>query len=148
MVNEHLSDEQIQELALNNNALSQDITAHAETCVACKLKIDTYRVMMSVIEETATPAFDFDLAAAVLTQIETSPPKSITKGVWWLFGIAIAAILVGVAIYFGEYMTEVYQGLKSLAIILVAISGVVLTSMLIIDQIKTYQQKMKMLDMR
>src|SRR5688500_5162579 len=121
MLNGHLSDEQIQELALDSNTLAADVAAHAESCAACKAKVQNYWMMMHAIEQQPAPIFSFDLAAAVVAQIETPPAKPATKGLWWLCAITILAILTGAAIYFGEYMTEFVEGLKSLAIYLIAI---------------------------
>jgi hypothetical protein len=147
MLNVHLSDEQIQELALGNATLAHDVVQHAENCTACKAKVQNYWLLINSIEKQSSPAFDFDLAAAVVAQIEIPPPKSITKGLWWLFAIAMLAILTGAAIYFGQYLTSIVEGLKSLAIYFIAVSGLVLIIMLVIDQYKTYNRKMKLLDM-
>lgn len=147
MLNGHLSDEQIQELALDNTSPAQDVIQHAENCALCKPKVQNYRMLINSIEQQPSPAFSFDLAAAVVAQIETPPAKTATKGLWWLFAIALVAILTGAAIYFGDYLTGILQGLKSMAIYLMIISGVVLIIMLVIDQYKTYHRKMKLLDM-
>ena len=148
MLNGHLSDEEIQDLALNNNAPASEMVAHTESCQACKIKLQNYRMLINAVEQQPSPVFNFDLAAAVVSQIETPTVKTSTKGLWWLFAATMMIILVGVAIYFGEYMTSVYEGLKSLVIYLIAISVVVLAIMLAIDQYKTYQKKMKLLDMQ
>jgi hypothetical protein len=146
MLNGHLSDEQIQELALGSADLANDVTQHAENCAGCKLKVHNYWLLINAVEKQAAPAFGFDLAAAVVAQIETPPAGTITKGLWWLFAIAIITILTGVAVYFGEYLRTIVDGLKSLSIYLIAISGIVLIIMLVIDQYKNYNRKMKILD--
>jgi hypothetical protein len=147
MLKGHLSDEQIQELALGSAGMAQDLMAHAETCADCKLKVHNYWLLINAVEKQSAPAFGFDLAAAVVSQIETPPAKPATKGLWWLCAVTIITILTGAAIYFGEYMSGIVDQLKSLSIYLVAISGMVLIIMLVIDQYKTYERKMKILDM-
>lgn len=145
MLNGHLSDEQIQELALGNK--TSHLTAHVENCEACKAKLTNYRLLINAVEQQHAPAFDFDIAAAVVAQIESAAPKPVTKGLWWMFAITVVAILTGAAIYFGSYLPEIITELKSLSIYLIAISGLVLITMLVIDQYKTYHRKMKLLDM-
>lgn len=147
MVKPHLSDEQVQELAMGSTTLPQEVVAHAESCVHCKERLESYWLMISTIEGQKAPAFDFDLAAAVVAQIETPVVKPNTSVLWWLFAVTLAGILIGVSIYFGEYMQTVFEGLKSMAIYLVTVSGIVLGIFLAIDQHKTYQKKMKMLDL-
>jgi Na+/H+-translocating membrane pyrophosphatase len=83
----------------------------------------------------------------VVAQIETPPAKAITKGLWWLCAVTILAILTGTFIYFGEYITTMVKELRSLVYYFIAISGLVLIIMLLIDQYKTYNRKMKLLDM-
>jgi hypothetical protein len=146
MLNGHLSDEQIQELALGTTGMAQDVIKHAENCAGCKLKVHNYWLLIDAVEKQEAPAFGFDLAAAVVTQIETPPAGTITRGLWWLFAIAIITILTGVAVYFGAYLRTLVDELKSLSIYLVAISGTVLIIMLVIDQYKMYNRKMKILD--
>jgi hypothetical protein len=147
MLNGHLSDEQIQELALNATPDTAAVT-HAANCPDCKTRVENYWLLINAIVQEPTPAFSFDLAAAVVSQIEAPPAKPKTNGLWWLFIITIAAILVGGGIYFGGYMSELYEGIKSLAIYFIAITGIILGIALVIAQYKTYQQKIKMLDMQ
>lgn len=143
MLNSHLSDEQLQELAINNTS-----TEHVDTCKTCKIKLDNYRLLINVIEEQETPSFNFDLAAAIVAQIETPSAIRQTKGLWWLCAIPLIAITAIASVYFGDYMVTLFSGLKSLAMYLFAISIIVLAIALIIDQYKTYQKKMKLLDMQ
>jgi hypothetical protein len=147
MLNGHLSDEQIQELAMNATPDTAAAT-HAANCPECKTRVENYWLLINAIEREPAPAFSFDLAAAVVSQIEAPPAKPKTNGLWWLFFITIAVILVGAGIYFGGYMSELYQGIKSLAIYFIAITGIILGIALVIAQYKTYQLKIKMLDMQ
>ncbi len=147
MVKPHLSDEQVQELAMGNTTLPQEVVAHAGSCAHCKEKVEGYRLMLSTIEAQKAPAFDFDLAAAVVAQIEAPVVKPNTSILWWMFALTIIGILTGVSFYFGEYMLTFFEGLKSVAAYLIAVCGIVLGIVLTIDQLKTYQKKMKLLDL-
>lgn len=147
MLNGHLSDEQIQELALNATPTSEAAT-HAANCPECRIRVENYWLLINAIEQEPAPAFSFDLAAAVVSQIETPPARPKTNGLWWLFIITIGAILVVAGIYFGGYMSELYEGIKSLGIYFIAITGIILGIALVIAQYKTYQLKIKMLDMQ
>src|SRR5687767_4978655 len=124
MLNGHLSDEQIQELVLNETSATEAAT-HAANCPDCKTRVENYWLLIKAIEQEPSPAFAFDLAAAVVSQIEAPSAKPKTSGLWWLFTITIAAILVGAGIYFGGYMSELYEGIKSLAIYFIAITGII-----------------------
>jgi hypothetical protein len=146
MLNGHLSDEQLQELATNN--APAEALKHIANCPACKLKLENYRLLINVIEQEQAPAFSFDLAAAVVAQIETPPAKPFTKGLWWIFAVTMAAILTGAGIYFGNYLPSLFEQLKSIGMYLIIVCFVVLAVMLAIDQFKTYQKKMKLLNMQ
>jgi hypothetical protein len=147
MLNGHLSDEQVQELALNESS-GTEAALHAANCPDCKTRVENYWLLMKAIEQEPAPAFSFDLAAAVVAQIETPPAKPKTSGLWWLFTITITTILVVTGIYFGGYMSELYQGIKSLSLYFIAITGIILGIVLAIAQYKTYQLKNKMLDLQ
>lgn len=145
MLKGHLSDEQIQLLAMDSTGNG---AAHAANCPDCKTRLENYKLLIQAIEKEEAPAFGFDLAAAVVAEIEASPAKPKTNGLWWLCIITIAVILVAAGIYFGDYMTEFYAGIKSLGFYFIAITSVILVIVLAIAQYKTYQQKFKMLEMQ
>jgi hypothetical protein len=147
MLNGHLSDEQIQELAMNATPATEAAT-HAANCPDCRTRLENYKLLIIAIEQEPAPAFSFDLAAAVVAQIETPPAKPFTKGLWWIFAATLAVILTGVGIYFGEYMPLLFDGIKSIGIYLMILSCLVFAIMLVIDQFKIYQKKMKLLDMQ
>ena len=93
MNQEHLSELEIQQFALDKSHCEKRITAHMASCDICSARAANYELMFSVVSVDPKPAFDFDLSAAVLARLpKTEPP---VVGFYFLL-IAVLG-LIGVA---------------------------------------------------
>jgi hypothetical protein len=144
MMNEHLSDEQIQEFVLDPSASAPAISEHAQLCALCRTKVEAYQVMITAIEEQPVPAFDFDISEAVLANIALQKRNGRN---WWLFILIAAGISVsGVAVYlFWKDIAGIFQGLSTFFIYLMALTGLLILMAVVIDMLKTYKTKLKII---
>src|SRR5688500_13225078 len=111
MMNEHLSDEQIQTFVLDRSACEPGIGEHVQQCDLCQTKVQAYQLMITAIEEQPIPAFDFDISEVVLANIELQQRKGRN---WWMFIlIAVGVLISGVAVYlFREDIVSIFQGIS------------------------------------
>lgn len=66
----HPSDEVLQQFVLEPAACPAEETSHIETCPDCQAAVAAYTALISELASQAQPTFDFDLAAAVITQLQ------------------------------------------------------------------------------
>lgn len=146
MINEHLSDEQIQELAVDSPACEEGIRAHAQLCPQCSEKVEAYHLLITTIEKEPAPVFDFDVSEAVLTQIGQLKQQERRQWLYWLMAPGI--LLCGAALYLlWPYMAILFSGISMLLIGLALVSGLLIMVGVVIDMLKRYRMKMTELDL-
>lgn len=143
-MNEHLSDEQIQEFVLDSSACAPNIGEHVQLCDLCRMKVETYQQMITAIEEQPIPAFDFDISEAVLAGIALQKRNGRN---WWLFFfIATGVLVTGTAVYlFRKEIAIAFEGISTFLIYLMLVTGVLILTAVIIDMLKSYKTKLKII---
>jgi hypothetical protein len=121
MTQPHLSDHALQ-LAADATPLPAAAAAHLHGCRQCQAQLAAYQQLFSATTRLPPPAFDFDLAAAVLAQLPPAKPAFP-----WVLVLVAALVLAVVGTFlalFGRLLGPVFQsfstGLGVLAGLLVA----------------------------
>ncbi len=144
MNEKHLSDKEIQQYTLEKKNNSAKIAEHIRSCKACQSKLEIYQWVFSEVKEAPPPAFDFDLSALVLAEIEPPKPKySLTDFLIYatIFIAAIALLLL-----FWKYAAPIFSGLSTVGIWLIITSGLTILTILSFESLKKYQRLMNDLD--
>jgi anti-sigma factor RsiW len=89
----HPSDEVLQEYVEGRSGCTPVEIDHIASCPDCQETMAAYRMLASALKEQPAPAFDFDLAAAVIAQLEVAPQRKKRKE-----GSALTAILIALTI--------------------------------------------------
>lgn len=148
MTEQHLSEEEIQQYADNEQLLSKELLAHIHNCESCRQQVEMYRMLFTQRESTESKQFDFDLAGLVLEQV--SRPYDTFPGTKLVFGLAISIgiILTGTTAYLlRANFTVLFEGLSSMTWLL-AIAGVsILTVILGLDTYSRYQKRIRQIDL-
>lgn len=144
----HLTDEELQQFAMNSSSFDSSIAEHVHFCEHCKEAVETYRLLFDGIHEQEVPAFEFDLSALVVKQLQPSPklvalPEDFLI---WLLAFVTVLFASGLSYFFWPSIKALFSNTGSIVLSLAISSVVVLLIFLCIDQYKTYQQKMKALD--
>ena len=66
----HPSEEALQQYVLDPSACAPGEIDHIGNCPACREAAAAYRMLADALKEQPAPAFDFDLASAVIAQLE------------------------------------------------------------------------------
>ena len=143
----HLTDEEIQQYALDNSSSDITIIEHTSSCEACKAKVTNYRLLFTGIQQQPQAAFDFDLAKLVITQLP-SPKPIATPDNFFIYMVVLSGIvLTGAALYyFRDYLFDLFSSIAPLLIYLTVTTVATLAIILSLDIYKTYQKKMRSLD--
>lgn len=149
MNTKHLTDDELQQYTLNSGDCDSTIAEHVHFCEDCKAAVKTYRLLFTGISEQEVPVFEFDLSELVVKQLQPSPkPKLLPEDFFiYLFSFVMIIITGAMVYFFRGYLIELFSGAGSFAIYLTVASVAVLLVFLCIDQYKTYQQKIKALDL-
>lgn len=147
MLTNHLIDDDIQQYALDGSNCEPEIIVHVQSCETCKARVTTYQLLFSAIRKQPEPAFDFDLAGLVLPQLPAAKSRSTSDNILvYLFSL-VTVVLTGTLVYlFREYLTNLFTGITSLLLYLIATTVITILSLLCIDMYKSYQKKMNALD--
>jgi hypothetical protein len=152
MSEKHLSDADIQQFVLEKANCSLGIIAHMNQCDVCKKKAEIYKLLFTEIKQVAKPVFDFDLSAAVLSQIVAEKPKfslnSLPGYSTILFILAAIAILgslykTAINLFIRKYILEVVSGISTMIIYLIIATFLVLIIFQCIVMYKKYQRKIE-----
>jgi len=147
MVTKHLTDDEVQQYAVNKSSCEKRMAEHIHLCEECRTKVEVYQLLITGIKQQPQPAFDFDLSKMVLQQLP-SPKTTIAndKALVLIFGFMGIAFLGG-AIYLFQSYFDLFEGIKTIFIYLIAITAITVLVYLLIDLYKKYQKEMKVLDL-
>ena len=143
----HLTEEEIQQYALNNSSCDALITAHASSCPECKARIADYEVLFSALKQAPQPSFDFNLAELVVTQL----PKvyaTPSRENFFVYTFVLAIIgLTGTALYyFWSHIGSLFASIAPLLIYLAVTTLITLAIILGVEMYTSYQKKMRALE--
>ncbi|MGI4762369.1 MAG: hypothetical protein ACRYF0_16790 [Janthinobacterium lividum] len=112
MTSPHLSEPQLQAAAESAAQLLAPQAAHLRGCGRCQGQVAAYRQLFAGAAQLPPPAFDFDLAAAVLAQLPRAKPAF----PWVLAGVAalVLGMVAAFLVLFGGVLAQAFQGLFTL----------------------------------
>ena len=148
MVTKHLTDDEVQQYAVDKPNCEKRIADHIHLCEQCRAKAEVYRLMITGIKQQPQPAFDFDLSAAVLYQLPTPASKMANDKLLTWFFIFLCTGLIGAASYFFRgFLGSMFKGMAAISIYLIAISAITVIAWVFVEMFKKYQKEMKVLDL-
>jgi hypothetical protein len=147
MVTKHLTDDEVQQYAIDKSNCEKQIAEHIHLCEVCRSKVEVYLLLVTGINQQPQPVFNFDLSKMVLQQLP-SPKATIAtdNALIWIFGFMGIAFLGG-AIYLFQSYFDLFEGIKTIFIYLIVITAITVLVYLLIDMYKKYQKEMKVLDL-
>ena len=143
MINEHLSEEDLQGMAMGQQLPDGGIIQHIEGCSSCQEQIAVYKLMYSVIKEQPAAAFDFDLTAAVLYHVQPTRTKRATIH----FRPLIIAVFAGVSLYFfRKNFLHLVSGISALFLLISIITCIGIIIFKAVSMYHTYERQIEKLN--
>lgn len=147
MVTKHLTDEEVQQYAIDKHGCEKRIAEHIHLCEECRTKAEVYQLLITGIKQQPQHAFDFDLSKLVIKQLPSRKAKIANdKALVWIFGFMGIAFLGG-AIYLFQSYFYFFEEIRTIFIYLIGITALTVLVYLLIDMYKKYQKEMKVLDL-
>jgi hypothetical protein len=148
MTTPHLTEEQVQRYALNDEC-DPVVMKHLHACKQCTESVETYRLLFEGLQQQARPAFDFDLAELVTAQLPAPVTELQREGKNELLNFLIVttgAALVFAWYFFRKYFAVLFESIAPIIAYLAVSVFVTLAGLLIIDMYKNYRKKIHILD--
>lgn len=147
MVNNHLTDDEVQQYVLDKESADTGISGHIQQCEACKARVQTYQLLFSALGQQPEPAFDFNLSELVMARLPSAKPRY-SRDTIFVYLLILATILVtAVAGYvFRKDLLSLVPDLTPFLGYLIIPSVVIVLAFLCVDMYKNFQKKMHALD--
>lgn len=147
MSTQHLTEEEIQQYAMDNPGSNNKAAEHIHSCGQCREKAETYRLLFDGIQQQRQPAFDFDLTELVMAQLPLPAQKATKENLLIYFFIIGAVAVTGLAWYFFRgYVTILFRSFAPVLAYLLITAFITLSILLILDMYKNYKKKLHVLD--
>lgn len=148
MKTKHLSEQQVQEYALNMEGCESLITQHIHQCADCRNKAALYKAAFSNIASIQTPAFGFNLSLLVLSKIERSEKRPLLP-LWLLGTILIFAasflFIFFLIMYYSAYAGELFSARTRYLSFSLIIAALLITAVQVKEYINKYSKQAKIL---
>ena len=142
MISQHLSEEKLQMVASNQQVADAATTQHIEGCTICQEQLEVYKLIVSTINEQPKAAFNFDLADAVLQQLQAAPAKKTFS----LRPFIIAAFIAIPLYLFRKNFLLLTTGIPAAFLLLSIVASIVIIVINIFKLYHTYQRQMEQLN--
>lgn len=145
MKNTHLTDEEIQQYALDAKNCPRLWIEHIQYCPHCQQQAQAYQLLFEGIETQEKVIFDFDLANLVMEQLPQTKP---TQDKSFVYAIAaVVAVMLGIVGYvFGNSLTNLFSYLQPILVGLVILTSLGVMVFLGMDMYQRYKAQMKTLN--
>jgi hypothetical protein len=145
MNSNHLTEEQIQQYAMEPSTCGEEIKQHVDTCGYCQSQAAVYLQLFAAIKEQPQPSFDMDLSSLVLPQLSPVPRKS-TDGLLLIFGLLVLASLFILGYVFRNIFPNIFNGIIPIMGYLMCITVLIVVGFQCIDIFSKYQKQLNALN--
>ena len=146
MVTKHLTDDEVQQFALDRSNCERRVAEHIHFCDECRTKAEVYQLMITGIEQQPQHSFDFNLSELVLQQLPAPREKTSDMLLQWILIFIGVGFLGTVLYYFEGSLGYLFRGIAAIFIYLLIISALTVFAWVFIDMYKKYSKEMKWLD--
>jgi len=146
MVTKHLTDDEVQQYAVDKSYCEKRIDAHLHLCEQCRSKVEVYQLLITGIKQQPQPAFNFDLSELVVQQLPSPKEKTSDRFLLWVLLFTAIGFIGTVLYYFEGLFVYLFNGIAAIFIYLMIITALTVFTGLFIDMYKKYDSEMKLLD--
>lgn len=147
MKNQHLTDTEIQQYALQKSNCEVGILQHIQNCPNCKMKAGQYSLLFGAISEQEKPIFEFNLADLVLERLPKHQQNFANENSFFSIIGTIAFFLFCILSYFfGKNLLDLFTGIKPILIGLIITTVTSILIFLLTDIYKKHQTQMQALN--
>ena len=146
MVTKHVTDDEVQQYAVDKTNCEKRIVAHIHLCEECRSKAEVYQLLITGIKQQPQPAFNFDLSELVVQQLPSRKEKTNDRFLLWVLLFVGIGFIGTILYYFEGSFVYLFNGIAAIFIYLMIITALTVFTGLFIDMYRKYDNEMKLLD--
>jgi hypothetical protein len=146
MVTKHLTDNEVQQYAVDKFTCEKRIDEHVHLCEECRSKVEVYQLLITGIRQQPQPAFNFNLSELVVQQLSSPKEKTSDKLLLWVLLFIGIGFIGTIFYYFEGSFVYLFSGIATIFIYLIIITALTVITGLFIAMYKKYNSEMKLLD--
>ncbi|NSL90986.1 hypothetical protein ECE50_029445 [Chitinophaga sp. Mgbs1] len=143
----HLSEEALQQAAMEQPEAGSVREAHLEGCPSCRAAVAEYRAIFGALKTMEKPVFDFDVAQLVLEQLPQ--PQPAVRRFPWPVVLTGAAAVMGFAVpllVLGRFLSSLFSGIPAMMLALIGVTAAGILLFLCRETVLNYREKMRLLN--
>jgi anti-sigma factor RsiW len=146
MKQEHLSEIELQQLALEPFQTNHELAAHVHECAKCATDVSNYRAMFSALSTAEKPVFDFDIEKQVMAQLPV-PTTRKTSFPWAVAAIIVISLAVSITVFnIDGFFASLFGSIPSPVIYLIVTTALTIVIFQCRELVASYRQKMRQLN--
>jgi hypothetical protein len=143
----HLTDTEIQQYVLQSGDISPASIEHVLHCESCQATAREYTLLFDAVAQQARPAFDFDLPEMVMGQLVKPKASPVRQRLIISFIWLVSAAFLGTTVFlFNEPLLDMFSNRRPIVLYASMIFTTALTTFLVIESHRKFQDKMKTLN--
>ncbi|AEV98682.1 hypothetical protein A4D02_09060 [Niastella koreensis] len=146
MKQEHLLENELQQLALGQQINDHELAAHVHECAKCAIAITNYQAMFSALKTMERPAVNFDIEQIMAALPVSNPEK---KGfpwlIFWVSSLSTAIVAVSVFRVSGVYL-NLFRNSQGPVLYLIVATALTIVVFQLRELISSYREKMRQLN--
>jgi len=146
MVTKHLTDDEMQQYAVDRPNCEKWIADHIHLCEECRSKVEVYQLLITGIRQQPQPAFNFNLSELVVQQLPSPKEKTSDRLLLWVLLFIGIGFIGTIFYYFEESFVYLFSGIAAIFIYLIIITALTVIAGLFMAMYKKYDSEMKLLD--
>ena len=146
MVTKHLTDDEVQQYAVDRTNCEKRIAEHIHLCEECRSKVKVYQLLISGIRQQPQPSFNFNLSDLVVQQLPSPKETTSDRLLLWVLLFTGIGFTGAIFYYFEGSFVYLFSGIATIFIYLMIITALTVITGLFIAMYKKYDSEMKLLD--
>jgi anti-sigma factor RsiW len=146
MKQEHLSENELQQFALEQQEANSELAAHVHECAKCSTAIANYQAMFAALSSMEKPVFDFDPEKQVLAQLPVSTTAK--SGFPWslLLLSTIAVTIIAITLFvMRSSFKNLFKGIPEMMLYIMVVTTLTIIIFQCREMLASYQKKMNLL---
>lgn len=143
----HLSEEELQQLALDPQHADPTWAAHIHNCPECSAAIANYRVIFSSLKTMEKPVFNFDVEKIVMAQLPAAKPSR--QGAPWysiLMAMAAGIVFAIPLLVMNRFLIQLLKGIPVIILDIIIITALGIVIFQCGEILASYRKKMRLLN--
>lgn len=148
MKQEHLSENELQQFALEQPEADHELATHVYACATCAAAVANYRAMFAALSTMEKPAFNFDLEKQVLAAlpISTTPKAGFPWSLLVISTIAVALLAIPFFVM-NSFFINLFRTIPAFILYLMVAIAFSIVILQCREILASYREKMRLLNL-